>query len=188
METIIDKRLNWIQTKLFKPEYEIRSGEYLLGKLKYKNLFSAFAIAETSYGHWILKRKGFLKRSIITDKDGLNYEIAVLRFDNLSGLFLNLNNALIKFLDGTEFLWKRADIPSLAYDWEYVWMATTGEYIIKFDKFYSNSLNFLKLNCLEQQKGDIFITTDSFSSDEISLLIMAGMYLVVNDRWSHRGG
>lgn len=54
--------------KWFKPYYELSDGQFIYGKLYYKNSFSRRATIETAEGCWTVRCKGWFKRSSLINK------------------------------------------------------------------------------------------------------------------------
>jgi hypothetical protein len=55
--------------KWFLPYYELTDGQFIYGKLSYKNNFKRYAIIETAKGMWTIKRKGFFNRTLLLNED-----------------------------------------------------------------------------------------------------------------------
>ena len=51
--------LKWVQPKMLKEAYELRSGEELIATLTFRGIAGTFATAESGDGSWTFKRVGF---------------------------------------------------------------------------------------------------------------------------------
>ncbi|MBD1394727.1 hypothetical protein [Mucilaginibacter glaciei] len=54
--------------KWFFPYFELTDGQFVYGKLSYKNNYKRYAIIETADGFWTIKMKGLLKRNLLINK------------------------------------------------------------------------------------------------------------------------
>ncbi|MFA6083208.1 hypothetical protein [Mucilaginibacter sp.] len=54
--------------KWFFPYFELTDGQFVYGKLSYKNSYKRYAIIETAQGIWTIKPKGWFKRNLLINK------------------------------------------------------------------------------------------------------------------------
>ncbi len=62
MQKIMDlaqQPLKWTQPRMLKQEYELRTGDELVGTLKFRSLWGTLATAQSDDGCWTFKRIGF---------------------------------------------------------------------------------------------------------------------------------
>lgn len=64
IESVIGRDLRWVQTSIFKQEFELRNMNTVVAKLSLPHIFSEGARAESADGCWKFTRKGFWKTTI----------------------------------------------------------------------------------------------------------------------------
>ncbi|TWR31568.1 hypothetical protein FPZ43_03595 [Mucilaginibacter pallidiroseus] len=69
--------LSIVRHKFFMPYYELTDGQFVYGKLSYKNNFKRYAIIETAQGSWTIKQKGWFKRALLIN-EGDDHTIGTL--------------------------------------------------------------------------------------------------------------
>jgi hypothetical protein len=55
--------------KWFYPYYELTDGQFVYGKLSYKNHWRRYAIIETADGRWTIKHKGWFKCAMLLNQN-----------------------------------------------------------------------------------------------------------------------
>lgn len=56
--------LSVLRHGFFRPWFELTDGQFLYGKLTYLSSFKKVCVIETAQGEWIIKRKGFMSRTL----------------------------------------------------------------------------------------------------------------------------
>lgn len=95
--TIGQLPLKWTQPNMLKMEYELRTGEVLVGGLTFRSSFGTFATAESGDGCWTFKRIGFWQNRASVRKSGSEEDLAIFYNNTWSG------GGTLKMADGKEY-------------------------------------------------------------------------------------
>ena len=152
------RELKWVQPRAMKRNYELRSGEEVLGRLQWETISGSLANAESADGRWTFKRTGFFNPQITVRAPGSDSNLAVFS-PNWKG------GGLLTFSDGTRLQWTSDGF------WHSRWafIRETGVRLVEFEPESS----FLKTSAVAK------VTQEGFSTPAFSLLIFLGWYLMV---------
>jgi len=84
--------LMWKQTGFGVREFELYSGDELVGRLYWPKLLSDHAIAECGDGRWVLDRIGFFRDRAVAVEAGTEMEVASVTFSWLGDSELSLSS------------------------------------------------------------------------------------------------
>ena len=147
-----------MQPRALQRAYELRSGEEILGDLRWNTQSGSLAEAEAGDGHWTFKRTGFFHPQIT---------IRTQQSDsNIAAFIPNWNaEGALEFCDGKCYQWKGTGF------WRSQWAFTSsrGEHLVDFEPHSS----FLK------QTAAVKVTPAGFQIPELSLLVLLGWYLLI---------
>ena len=149
--------LQWIRTKWWKNEFELRSGDEVLAMLHAREKGTDWTCGEAADGRWALKSRniGSGEIVVITELDS-QAEIAVIKRGRKHGLFQRDNDSL-EFSDGKILTWHKA---SMWHD-EWDWVDSEGRPLIHF-----------------QRGHHVVIEPLALSLPELSLLVIVGWQLM----------
>jgi hypothetical protein len=88
MKTIAEfagKPLQWLQPRALKMEYELRSGEEIVGTLRFRSSLGTFATGQSGEGGWTFKRVGFWQTRATVRANGADTDLAVFKHNTWSG-------------------------------------------------------------------------------------------------------
>lgn len=85
IQKYIQKELLWNQPSPFKEEYELLSGDDLLGRLHFRSSWGTLAVAESASGCWTFKRVGFFSTRVTIRRCDSETELASFRNNTWSG-------------------------------------------------------------------------------------------------------
>jgi hypothetical protein len=71
--------LVWTQPKTLRGEYELRSGDDLIGQLRFRKLSGTLASAEVASQSWTFKREGFLNPRVTVRSPDCDVNLAIYR-------------------------------------------------------------------------------------------------------------
>ncbi len=71
--------LYWVQPEAFGRAFDLRSGDTLFGRLRFRSAFGTLATAELADGSWTLKRVGFLNPRVTVRQAGADADLAVFQ-------------------------------------------------------------------------------------------------------------
>jgi hypothetical protein len=74
-----DSALRWSQPSAMKMEYELRSGDECVARLKFRSSFGSYATAESNEGHWTFKRVGFWQTKVTIRARDSDADLAVFK-------------------------------------------------------------------------------------------------------------
>lgn len=76
----IGKELTWLQPDVYIEDYELCSGDGIIGTLKFRSKYGTLATAETADGQWTFKRVGFFAPKISIRQVGIDTNFATFKF------------------------------------------------------------------------------------------------------------
>jgi hypothetical protein len=161
MKTIresIGQELIWVETKLLRREYELRSGNDVLARLRWERVLGFLATAQSADGLWTFNHKGSLRLSVTVQAAGSDSEIATFRAGWGGGGFL-------QFPDGRRFRLARLSF----WRSEWAWMDADGRCLLRL-KITSASMNTV---------GRLEIDPTAVSVPDLSFLVLLGWYLTM---------
>lgn len=80
LSAYIGKELTWLQPDVYIEDYELCSGDGIIGTLKFRSKYGTMATAETADGQWTFKRVGFFSPKISIRQVGMDSEVATFKF------------------------------------------------------------------------------------------------------------
>src|SRR6185436_3064756 len=90
--------LKWVQPSAFKMDYELRAGDEVAARLRFRSAFGSFATGESADGCWTFKRVGFFQTRITIRECGEETDIATFTNSTWSG------GGTLEFTGGTKIL------------------------------------------------------------------------------------
>jgi hypothetical protein len=154
---LIGYELKWEQPSLLKMEYNLNTGDDLVGTLRFRSSFGTLATGESGDGCWTFKRVGFFRTKVTIRDCGSDLDIAAFKDNTWSGGgTLELPDGR-KFLATTNFWQTQFDIK-----------ADTGEPLIHF-----GSGGLMRLSAV------VTMEPQAASVPELPWMVMLGWYLMV---------
>ena len=150
-------QLRWQQTGWGEREFELRSGEDLVGRLHWPKWLSDHAVAECVDGRWVIDRLGFFRDHGAVVEAGSDVEVAHFQFDWLG-------DSKIALANGRHFALYRTKI--LSETWELA--NAQGDVVMVF---HGGMHWFKHLSDVELEVGVIRLP-------ELPLLILLCWYLI----------
>ncbi|MGI8554359.1 MAG: hypothetical protein ACR2PL_26770 [Dehalococcoidia bacterium] len=150
--------LSWVQVHwgVGQDAYELRSGDEVLGTVRYNGLFTAGADAEAATGRWIFSPDGISRQRTLIYAEGSDRAVAIYSNSALRGQL----RGVLRFNDRSEFSWLRRG--TWAPIWEFA--TTRGETILSITEKIELGA------CVE-------IREKAHSLPELPLLVLLGWYL-----------
>ena len=161
MRNIRDVRtaeLVWTQPHATKRAFELRSGEEVLGTLRWNSSFGSLAEGLAADGHWTFKRTGFFSPQITVRPHNSESNLAVFT-PNWKA------EGVVQYAAGQSFRW--VGIGFWRSQWAFA--KVSGERLMDFVPHAS----FLK------RSADVKVTPEGFQIAELSLLVLMGWYLML---------
>ncbi len=157
--------VEWVQPKMSKEHYELKSGNLIFATLDYAKRRSSGATGETSGGRWKFVNEGVLHPVIKISKDGEEQDIAVFTPATFS------YKGILKFKNGGEYNWKSENL----FGTKFTFSGKDGREIMK-----------IKCGLKDSKLSDIFKfgavpeIHPGFVKNEITpLLIILACYLLI---------
>lgn len=148
--------LTWSQSSALRMEYELRSGEALVGTLKFRSAWGTLATAESGDGCWTFKRIGFWQRKVSVRVCGSDVDLAVFTNDTWT------NGGTLEF-HGRE------------YQATTNWWQTKLLFQIEEDK----PLVRFHYGGVFRRSADVEITPAAREIEDVPILVMLGWYLAI---------
>jgi len=149
--------LHWVQLRVVRHEFELRSEDELYGTLRWEKTFGSLAAAASDDGQWRFKRVGFLNPRVTVRQPGSDLDIAIFK-PGWTG------SGVLEFPSGRRFKWEHKD------SWRLEWIfEEAGQELMRL-KSKAGSL---------KMKVRVDISPSVKNLPEASLLASLGMYLLV---------
>jgi hypothetical protein len=148
-------------------EYELRSGEDVIGKIHVKAKSGTHAVAESEDGRWIFEKRWLPSEKVTLRLEDSETEVAVFRTK------LTEEKGSLEFSDGHVFFW----VPANFWRTKCVFTNEVGEPLVHF-KRNANPLTAFVLSRGESA-GRVVIEQAGFSMLELPLLTLLGCYLMI---------
>ena len=152
------QKIAWAKSKgIFKPEYELRSGNDVLATLRWREVFGPLAEGQAADGHWTFNCGGFFRQRVTVRLAGQDADLAVFRWPWRG-------SGLVEFQDGRKFRFFRTpDFWCRTYAFEDI----HGQQFLQFDlNWFGTSV---KLETKPMAK----------SLPELTLLSILGLYILI---------
>ena len=150
--------LEWAQTSVMSPSYELRAEGEVVATLAWEKLFGSLASARTSDGLWTFKRSGFLTPMVTVREAGSDKDAAVLKVVWGGGGELIIGGK-------PTFAWKRRGFWS--GQWGFEWI--DGGHILHFEPKFA----------IAKKKAELHLEPSAHSVPELPLLATLGWYLLI---------
>jgi hypothetical protein len=150
-------QLIWKQTGFGARDFELGSGDDLVGVLYWPKLLSYRAVAESAEGRWHLDRVGFFRRRVVVTEAGSSLEIASFE-PNWFG------EGDLVFSDGRMFHWYRTK--ALCDHWA---LADESDHVVLEIRA---GMRWFKYEC------DVVLYVGADLASDTTLLILIGWYLL----------
>lgn len=85
LDELIGQKLQWIQPRTFKLEYELRAGDMVVATLRYPRFFDTLATAESADGAWTFHGGDFRQPAVHIRAVGAETDLAVFKKNMWSG-------------------------------------------------------------------------------------------------------
>jgi len=151
--------LTWFRNDNFGRNLTLKFDDDELAKLKFPSIFSYKANCETSFGSWIIKRKGIFKTAINIKKKGEKKSYLKMPFSFGKG-----KQKPITFPSLNTYQWKRINMWTGTYGWY-----LNDELVFEFKTVVS----------LKKKKMITSFKKSDFSEEDLSILLLLGTYLLV---------
>ena len=160
MEKIVSSiglTLEWQQPKLFKMEYELKSGDSLLATLRFRSSWGTFATAQSADGCWTFKRVGFWQTRVTVHACDSEDELAVYKNNTWSDGGTLLFPDTRKYLANTNF-WQT----------QYEFKTENGEPLIHFQN-----------DGFVRPSAKVTIQESARAIPELSWMVALGWYMII---------
>jgi len=149
--------LEWHRPSVFRPEYELKSGEALVATLHFRSAWGTFATARSGDGCWTFKRVGFWQTRATIRPCDCDEEIATFKNNTWSG------GGTLLFPDGRQY-------PANTNFWQtqYEFKTETGESLIHY-----------RNRGLLGMSAEVTILPGAQEVPESPWMVMLGWYLIV---------
>ena len=153
-----DQPLRWTRPSMLARQYELVSGDDIVGLLRWESMFGSLATAETSDGAWTFKRAGFMSPRVTVRRPGSETDLAVLRV-GLKG------DGLLHGPDRQTYQWQRTSF------WrpEFAFATETGRHLVGFDPDFS----------LLKHAATVKLEPEALGLPDLPLLVTLGWYLML---------
>lgn len=152
-----DSSLVWVQPKGMHRQYELKSGEEVIGHLLFQKLCGSLASAEVASEAWTFKREGFLNPRVTVRAPNAEVNLAVFRPRWTGG-------GIVEFADGHQIHWRQTNFWGSA--WSFV--QNDDEVLISF-----------KQGGVWKISAQVEIAPGKAASPEAWLLSALGWYLML---------
>jgi hypothetical protein len=160
-------QLHWVHPNIFARDFELHSGNNVLGELRFEKAATAhgtLTTAGTAMEGWTFKTAGFLKGRLIIRESAAKDDLAVFR-SNFRG------DGWVQFLQGSRFHWKSTKF------WRPEWGFSDAReerlFVLKSKPSYPLQIQSI-----------VEIGAKWHDLDELPLLIMLGWYLRVQSYYA----
>lgn len=151
--------LLWIKPTWSRREFELRTGDAVLGTLVWKR--GSQALAEWGESRYRFDRKGWINPRITVRRDASEPEASqpLATFSPRGGI--------LTILDGRTFLWKKSQTTSTGRRWtgEHVWIDGSGAELVRFLPAKHSSV-------------EVFLPPETSPQPDLPLLTLLGQYLI----------
>lgn len=150
--------LRWTRPSMLARQYELVSGDDIVGLLRWEEMFGSLATAETADATWTFKRAGFLSPRVTVREPGSEADVAVLRV-GLKG------DGLLHGPQRRTYQWQRTSF------WapEFAFATETGRQLIGFDPDFS----------LLKHAATVKLEPEALGVADLPLLVTLGWYLML---------
>jgi hypothetical protein len=155
---ITSDTLTWVQPHARERLFELRSGEGVVGSLRWVNRFGSLADAVAASGHWTFKRIGFFRPQITVREQGSEANLATFT-PQWAG------DGILQFSTDQCFRWTGKGF------WRSRWSFTNvaGEPLVYFEP----------CDTLLKKSAAVKVAAEGLRVAELSLLILMGWYLML---------
>jgi hypothetical protein len=148
-----------MKPKWSRREFELRSGDAVLGTLVWKR--GSRALAELGESRYSFERKGWLNSRITVQRDSSSQEMVepLATFSPHGGI--------LSVSDGRRYVWKKPQSTSASRRWtrERVWIDEPGAELVRFHPAKHSSV-------------EVTIPPETSPQPDLPLLILLGQYLI----------
>lgn len=125
MTELIGHELRWVQPRVMKREYELRTGDIIAATLRFRSLFGSFVTAASADGSWTFKdvRVGFWHSKLTVFTSGAETDLAVFKPN------ARMRGGTLELPDGRKYLINTSRWPS-----QYEFNTETGDALISYRK------------------------------------------------------
>jgi hypothetical protein len=149
--------LRWFQPSALRMEYELSSGNELVGTLKLRGLLGTLATAESGDGSWTFKRVGFWQNRATIRERGSEAELAVFRNNTWAA------GGELEFVGGP------------------LYKATTNFWMTRFEFCTPSEVALVRFRYggFLRRSADVEVTAPATDLAQLPLLVLFGWYLMV---------
>lgn len=148
--------LTWKQLAFLQRAYELRPGDEMLASVRWEDIFSSQATAETAEGRWLFQREGFWKKQVVAYQLGA---LGAREETPFATIQRNMGGqGTLVLANGREFMWKNTNI------WRGEWSWLTNDSTPPLVSFRHKQME---------------IMPQASSLTELPLLVTFGFYLVI---------
>jgi len=149
--------LKWVQPSAFKMDYELRAGDEVAARLRFRSAFGSFATGESADGCWTFKRVGFFQTRVTIRQCGEEADIATFKNSTWSG------GGTLELAGGTKLL-----VTTSFWQTKLQFTTESGSPLVQF-----NTGGMIHLN------ATVEIDPAAEGLEQLPLVVLLGWYLVV---------
>jgi len=171
MELLVNAKeleLFWVQPRVTRRNFILRSGERIFGQLGFQSEFDSLAEAISADRVWTFKRGGFFSPHVTVRQAGSNIDLAIFR-PKWTG-----TEGQIQYSSGEVYSWRVANFWATSY-------TVSDANGIELVTFRSGS-DEKKISNLFKQQAQVQIALVAWQLVELPLIVLLGWYLTLLQR------